>query len=572
VALNFPDNPTINQVYSDVTAGFYYRWDGTVWQSYSPSSASNIKVLDDISSQFTGIAQTFALTSGGVTVIPINAAQLVINLGGVVQDPSDDYSVNGSNIIFSSAPEIEYSFSGISLGPAIPLTDLPARSIAPDKLTIGAPAWQSNYNVGIGTTLPTSALNVIGNANITGVITATTFDGNATSAYYASIAGYSTNAVNATNATYATNSINVSSGIASVAFLNVSGITTLGVTTATNLTSQQLNVSGVSTVSNLRSTNINATGIVTANTFVGQLNSSGVSTVANLRSTNINATGIVTASIFSGSGVNLTGVVTSIVAGTGITITQSTGIVTVSTSGSGGGVSVGMSFFTSPATFTIGVDCPAQTTRIKITACGGGGNGGNGGTSGGEGGSGGSGGGGGGSSATNVFYRSVTNGDVYTFNVGTGGQATTIRYPGSTVFATCPAGGNGSTGGSNGGAGGAGGAAGTFSPLAVPNFYVGRSGPNDATVGPGAGPGGPGGTGAVNVYFSSIFSPSPTGVTGGAGGAGGGGSTAPPGAGLNSYGGGGGGGGGGGIGYDGSTSYGGGAGGPGQPGAVIIEF
>ena len=238
MALNFPDNPTINQVYSDVTAGFYYRWDGTVWQSYSPSSASNIKVLDDISSQFTGIAQTFTLTSGGVTVIPINAAQLVINLGGVVQDPSDDYSVNGSNIIFSSAPEIEYSFSGISLGPAIPLTDLPARSIAPDKLTVGAPAWQSNYNVGIGTTLPTSALNVIGNANITGVITAITFDGNATSAYYASIAGYSTNAVNATNATYATNSINVSSGIASVAFLNVSGISTLGQTIVGGATTQ----------------------------------------------------------------------------------------------------------------------------------------------------------------------------------------------------------------------------------------------------------------------------------------------------------------------------------------------
>jgi hypothetical protein len=238
LALNFPDNPTIDQIYSDSTAGFYYRWDGVVWQSYSPSSSSNIKVLDDISSQFTGIAQTFGLTSGGVAVIPVNAGQVVINLGGVIQDPSDDYSVNGSNIIFSSAPEIEYSFSGISLGSAIPLTDLPARSIAPDKLTVGAPAWQSNYNVGIGTTLPTSALNVIGNANITGVITATTFDGNATSAYYASIAGYSTNAVNATNATYATNSINVSSGIASVAFLNVSGISTLGQTIVGGATTQ----------------------------------------------------------------------------------------------------------------------------------------------------------------------------------------------------------------------------------------------------------------------------------------------------------------------------------------------
>jgi hypothetical protein len=44
-------------------------------------------------------------------------------------------------------------------------------------------------------------------------------------------------------------SVNVIGGIASVTQLNVSGITTLGVTSTTNLTSQQLNVSGIATVS-----------------------------------------------------------------------------------------------------------------------------------------------------------------------------------------------------------------------------------------------------------------------------------------------------------------------------------
>jgi hypothetical protein len=37
MALNFPDSPFIGQIYSDVTAGFSYVWDGTVWKSYYQS-------------------------------------------------------------------------------------------------------------------------------------------------------------------------------------------------------------------------------------------------------------------------------------------------------------------------------------------------------------------------------------------------------------------------------------------------------------------------------------------------------------------------------------------------------
>lgn len=53
--------------------------------------------------------------------------------------------------------------------------------------------------------------------------------------------------------------------------------------------------------------------------------------------TNLNATGIVTASSFSGSGSNLTGIVTSIAAGSGISINQATGQVTITATGGGGG-------------------------------------------------------------------------------------------------------------------------------------------------------------------------------------------------------------------------------------------
>ena len=122
MALNFPNSPTVGQIYTDVTSGFSYEWDGTVWKSYTPASASNIKVLDDISGSFNGSTQTFAITSGGVSIISANAQQLRIVLGGVVQSPGVDYIISASSITFTTAPEAGLAFSGVSLGPAVPIT------------------------------------------------------------------------------------------------------------------------------------------------------------------------------------------------------------------------------------------------------------------------------------------------------------------------------------------------------------------------------------------------------------------------------------------------------------------
>ena len=187
MSLNFPDNPTVGDIYTDTGSGFSYEWDGTVWKSYTPSNANNIGILDDISSSFDGIQDTFALTISSTAVTPANSQQLRIVLGGVVQNPGVDYTTTGSNITFTTPPAGGLSFSGVSLGPAVAVNVFGDGTVTPAKLSTGGPVWNSSgdvyisgittindkVKVGVGTT----ALIVEGDARITGILTAISFFG-----------------------------------------------------------------------------------------------------------------------------------------------------------------------------------------------------------------------------------------------------------------------------------------------------------------------------------------------------------------------------------------------------------
>lgn len=70
-----------------------------------PTLTSQYLKLDDISDDFNGTLTTFALTySSGTAFTPGSAAQLIVHLNGVYQEPLIAYTVSGTNITFTTAP------------------------------------------------------------------------------------------------------------------------------------------------------------------------------------------------------------------------------------------------------------------------------------------------------------------------------------------------------------------------------------------------------------------------------------------------------------------------------------
>ena len=78
------------------------------------------KTIDDVSSSFNGSIQTFALTVGGSAPVPFPKyeTQLIISVGGVVQEPGTGFTLSGTNIVFGSAPASGENFFGVILAAA----------------------------------------------------------------------------------------------------------------------------------------------------------------------------------------------------------------------------------------------------------------------------------------------------------------------------------------------------------------------------------------------------------------------------------------------------------------------
>lgn len=126
-------------------------------------------------------------------------------------------------------------------------------------------------NTGIGTTNPTSALHVIGDALVTGIVTATTFNGNIN-------AGVAT--ITTSNVTNLSNTRLVS-GIGTIGQLN-SNSAVIGTGIVTSISGTNLNYSGIGTIETLDTTTGSIDYLTSTNLSVG-----GISTISNLYVTGI---------------------------------------------------------------------------------------------------------------------------------------------------------------------------------------------------------------------------------------------------------------------------------------------
>jgi hypothetical protein len=133
-------------------------------------------------------------------------------------------------------------------------------------------------NIGIGSTQPTVPLDVVGNARFTGIITASSFTGNLTgTATTATTANNVSSTININTSGIITASSftgnlagTATTATTALGFSTTASINTSGIITASSFTG---NLTGTATTANNVSStiNINTSGIITASTFYGNL-------------------------------------------------------------------------------------------------------------------------------------------------------------------------------------------------------------------------------------------------------------------------------------------------------------
>ena len=107
-----------------------------------PNPGQNREV-DDISSSFNGSTTSFTLQVNSQYVSPGSPNNIIVSLGGVVQNPSTDYNIAASTITFTTAPANGLSFFGLVLGQQVDIQSL-ADGASP---TMSAPSITGDLSI-----------------------------------------------------------------------------------------------------------------------------------------------------------------------------------------------------------------------------------------------------------------------------------------------------------------------------------------------------------------------------------------------------------------------------------------
>jgi len=98
-----------------------------------PNPGQNREV-DDISSSFNGSLTDFTLQVNSQNISPGSANSIIVSLGGVVQNPNTDYTINSSTITFSTPPTNGLSFFGLVLGQGVDAVEPADGSVSTVKI------------------------------------------------------------------------------------------------------------------------------------------------------------------------------------------------------------------------------------------------------------------------------------------------------------------------------------------------------------------------------------------------------------------------------------------------------
>jgi len=134
------------------------------------NNLTNVQILDDIKAGFNGSTTTFNLTSNSIPFQAVSDRALMVILGGVIQAPGVDYTINLAQITFTTAPVSGLTFYARNIYGLNALNVVNDGIVGPYSLTTGGPTWDTSGNItisgnltvqGATTTISSTTLDVI---------------------------------------------------------------------------------------------------------------------------------------------------------------------------------------------------------------------------------------------------------------------------------------------------------------------------------------------------------------------------------------------------------------------------